>query len=102
MLPPLGPCAAARMQVRISSSVTGTSAKRRTARVVSMASNRSISASFEFGFALLLPGGERFLVVVALEGDQLERGRGVEGDVERVLDQLVDRQLGVAQGERRA
>jgi len=32
-------------------------------------------------------------VVLAVEGQELERRRGVEGDVERLLDQLVDDEL---------
>jgi len=42
MLPPLGAWVAARMQVMMSASDTGSSVKRRTARVVESASKTSI------------------------------------------------------------
>src|SRR5437879_6068270 len=41
-------------------------------------------------------------MVLAVEGQQLERRRGVEGDVERILHELVDGELRVAHRERRA
>src|SRR5205085_8703224 len=98
MLPPLGACVAMRMHWRISSSVTGSAVKRRTARVVVSASKRSMiaprtqrSASPEDGQALLTDRRERLLVVLAAEGDELERRRRVERNVQRILHELVHR-----------
>src|SRR6266404_7619108 len=111
MLPPLGACIAMRMHWRISSSVTASAVKRRTARVVVSASKRSMivppprrasSASLEHGRTLLADRRERFLMILAAERDELERRRGVERDVQRILYELVHRELGVADRERRA
>src|SRR5438445_6650853 len=102
MLPPLGACTAARRHVRSSSSVTASSVKRRMARVVRIASCTSTvgpSASAELGGSPLSHGAQRLLMVVAEEREQLERGRGVERDVQRVLHQLVDRDLRVPHGQ---
>src|SRR5882724_3449430 len=68
------------------------------------ASNRSIgpprSAPLEDGRPLLAERRERLAVVLALESEELECGRDVEGDVDRVFDELVDGELRVADGER--
>src|SRR5262249_61777491 len=56
------------------------------------------SATFEHRRALLAQRRQRFLVVLALEGDQLERRRGVEGDVERLLHQLFGFELRAGAG----
>src|SRR5262245_18499488 len=58
------------------------------------------SATLECRRPLLAQCRQRFLVVLALEGDQLERRRGVEGDVERILHELVDCELRLVHGER--
>src|SRR5205823_14741735 len=48
----------------------------------------SASPSLEHG-PLLAERRQRLAVVLAVEGQELERRRGVEGDVERLLDQQV-------------
>src|SRR5207247_9960905 len=49
----------------------------------------SASPSLEHGWPLLAERRQRLTVVLAVEGQELERRRGVEGDVERLLDQQV-------------
>src|SRR4051794_26593975 len=60
-----------------------------------------VSSPFEPGRPLLAQGVERLLVVRAVEREQLQRAGRVEGHVQRILHQLVDGQLGVANGQRR-
>src|SRR5690606_11893631 len=80
---------------RVASAANGTSRHGERSRTAS-------SAAGEPRRSLLAQRRQRLAVVLAAEGHELERGRGVEGDVERVLQKLVHRELGVAYRERRA
>src|SRR5579883_766104 len=82
---------------------------RRDSRSIALTSSPGSSAAFigrltlaKFGLALLLEQHRRLLVVGGLERHLFERHRGLEQHVHPVFDDLIDRQLGPADGPGRA